>query len=131
MDNNEQFKFKILSYLGSGTYAQVKKVEYNNQIVAAKIYETKDEMKTKEFKAELKSLKSLSHPNIIKVFASGTYNDSQASFNCLLIEFADMGSLYNVLHEYKYDYTINHAISWLTQISDAVNYLHTLTPKPT
>ncbi|RNA43839.1 hypothetical protein BpHYR1_026095 [Brachionus plicatilis] len=125
----EPLNFKIVCFLGSGTNAQVKKVEFNNKIRAAKIF-YRDSRKDREFKSEVKILKQISHPNIIEIFAYGICIDHDLETNCIIMEYADFGSLHNVLHESNYEYSINHAISWLMQCSDGINYLHCLKPKP-
>ena len=38
-------------------------------------------------------LKKLSHPNIVKFIAFGKWKESVDLFNCMVIEFADLGSM--------------------------------------
>lgn len=50
---------------------------------------------------------------------------------CLVMEFAEGGSLYNVLHcNPKPHYSAAHAMSWARQCADGVAYLHAMQPKP-
>ncbi|GIY94756.1 mitogen-activated protein kinase kinase kinase 7 [Caerostris extrusa] len=47
---------------------------------------------------------------------------------CLVMEYAEGGSLYNVLHCLNIEYTLDAAISWLLQTADGVAYLHNMKP---
>jgi len=51
---------------------------------------------------------------------------------CLVMEYAECGSLYNLLHGTppQPDYTEQHALSWCTQTAKGVAYLHAMKPKP-
>ncbi|XP_060521638.1 mitogen-activated protein kinase kinase kinase 7-like isoform X2 [Cylas formicarius] len=46
------------------------------------------------------------------------------------MEYAEGGSLFNVLHKSAYDYTLAHAMSWAYQCAKGVQYLHAMKPKP-
>lgn len=47
------------------------------------------------------------------------------------MEYAEGGSLYNILHcSPKIPYTTDHAMSWARQCAEGVAYLHAMTPKP-
>lgn len=47
------------------------------------------------------------------------------------MEYAEGGSLYNVLHGCpKISYTASHAMSWARQCAEGVAYLHAMGPKP-
>ena len=50
----------------------------------------------------------------------------------LVMEYAECGSLYKVLHQVKPEiaYNSGHAISWCLQCAVGVQYLHGLKPKP-
>ena len=52
-------------------------------------------------------------------------------FVLLVMEFAECGSLYRVLHQAKPapEYNAGHAISWSLQCARGVAYLHSLQPK--
>ena len=50
------------------------------------------------------------------------------------MEYADCGSLYNLLHPSEDNvelipYNLGHVFSWSLQCAEAVEYLHSLTPK--
>ncbi|XP_074547952.1 mitogen-activated protein kinase kinase kinase 7-like isoform X2 [Halichoeres trimaculatus] len=50
---------------------------------------------------------------------------------CLVMEYAECGSLYNLLHstDPQAHYTAAHAMSWCLQCSQGVAYLHAMKPK--
>uniref|UniRef100_A0A8C4GLT6 Mitogen-activated protein kinase kinase kinase 7 n=1 Tax=Dicentrarchus labrax TaxID=13489 RepID=A0A8C4GLT6_DICLA len=73
----------------------------------------------------LRQLSRVNHPNIVKLYGSCH------SPVCLVMEYAEGGSLYNVLHgaEPLPYYTASHAMSWCLQCSQGVAYLHGMKPK--
>lgn len=102
-----------ISYLGAGSYAQVRKIKYKDIIAAVKIFKpgAKDFMKEvthiyfgklycsnlkkkRKFK-KIMELRKVDHPNIIKLIASGKWKDKYDTFNCMIIEYAEMGSLHH------------------------------------
>jgi mitogen-activated protein kinase kinase kinase 7 len=126
-----------LGFLGSGSFAQVYKAIYKNKIVAVKQYSQKNNEKPgksdMEYFHEVDELKKTSHENIIKLLAAGEYYNSESKKwkKCIIIEYADMGSLHHLLYYKKeIDYTLGHAFSWLLQCANAIDYLHSKT-KPT
>ncbi|XP_045917886.1 mitogen-activated protein kinase kinase kinase 7-like isoform X2 [Micropterus dolomieu] len=50
---------------------------------------------------------------------------------CLVMEYAECGSLYNLLHsaDPQAHYTASHAMSWCLQCAQGVAYLHAMKPK--
>lgn len=128
----ETLKLINLGYLGSGSNARVQKALFNNQEVAVKIFnKTNDAKSEAEYLKEVNELKKLSHPHIVKLYAFGKWQEKVDVFNCMVIELADVGSLHHVLYETDLSYTLGHAISWLKQCGDAIDYLHSRQPKPT
>ena len=87
------------------------------------------------------------------MYTFGKWQEKVDVFNCMVIELADVGSLHHgnysfrkktyisaiiikwinntVLYETTLNYTLGHAISWLKQCADAIDYLHSRQPKPT
>ena len=120
-----------MGYLGAGSFAHVRKAIYNNQIVALKIFDRQSAKESDDFFKEVLELSRSNHENIIKLFAYGLWRDKIDFFKCMVIEYAETGSLHSVLHDKKLEYTLGHSISWLLQTARAVNYLHTRGPKPT
>lgn len=79
--------------VGTGTYAiYVHKVKYKGRIAAAKVFNPhKDES---NFMNEVSMLRELEHAHIIRMFTYGKHKDLyNIKYNCMIIEFADMGSL--------------------------------------
>lgn len=83
-------------------------------------------MKKKAFTIEVRQLSRVIHPNIVKLYGACTKNPV-----CLVMEYAEGGSLYNVLHcNPQPQYTAGHAMSWALQCARGVAYLHNMKPKP-
>lgn len=66
------------------------------------------------------------HPNIVGLFGTVIKGISIS----LVMEYAEGGSLYNLLHGSRIKYTASHAMSWCRQCADGVEYLHGMRPKP-
>ena len=113
--------------LGKGSYGLVIRARWKRQIdVAIKIFQT--EMERAAFIVELNQLSRVDHPNIIKLYGASTVPPDVY----LVMEYAECGSLYKVLHQVKPEiaYNSGHAISWCLQCAVGVQYLHGLKPKP-
>lgn len=96
--------------VGKGTFGVVWKGSYRGNTVAIKKIETESERKA--FIVEVRQLSRVSHPNIVKLFGACTNSQNV----CLVMEYAEGGSLYNVLHgRHKPDYNKGHAMSWALQ----------------
>ena len=116
--------------LGKGSFGTVFRAIWHHPLdgprdVAIKYFET--EVEKAEFNIERKQLARVRHPNIIQMFGV-----CQHPFVLLVMEFAECGSLYKVLHQAKPapEYNAGHAISWVLQCATGVSYLHSLKPKP-
>uniref|UniRef100_A0A8C6ZS44 Mitogen-activated protein kinase kinase kinase 7 n=1 Tax=Nothoprocta perdicaria TaxID=30464 RepID=A0A8C6ZS44_NOTPE len=118
---SEQLNFP--SVVGRGAFGVVCKAKWRAKDVAIKQIESESERKA--FIVELRQLSRVNHPNIVKLYG--------ACLNpvCLVMEYAEGGSLYNVLHgaEPLPHYTAAHAMSWCLQCSQGVAYLHSMKPK--
>jgi serine/threonine protein kinase len=117
--------------LNDGSFGFVYTAMYESEPVAVKIIKQRNGVENEEFiksfEFEVNQLKRLSHPNIIQLISHGTWNSKK----CMILELSDVGSLYEVLYKRAdLNYTINHAISWLYQLADAVNYMHSFKPRP-
>lgn len=76
---------------------------------------------------EIRQLSRTCHGNIIELYGACT----GGSLQMLVMEYADGGSLYQLLHDPPYPpYTLAHGLSWLLQCAKAVAYLHAVTPGP-
>ncbi|XP_037550718.1 mitogen-activated protein kinase kinase kinase 7 [Nematolebias whitei] len=109
--------------VGRGTFGVVFKAVWNGKDVAIKTIESDAERNA--FLVELRQLSRVSHPNIVKLY--GSCDDPV----CLVMEYAECGSLYNLLHSADPlpHYTAAHAMSWCLQCADGVAYLHAMKPK--
>ncbi|KAF8774789.1 Mitogen-activated protein kinase kinase kinase like protein [Argiope bruennichi] len=116
-------EIKLQGVVGKGSFGTVKKGKWRNLDVAIKMIETEQEKIA--FIVEVQQLSRVNHPNIVKLYGACTKTPV-----CLVMEYAEGGSLYNVLHCMKQvDYTIAHAISWLLQTANGVAYLHNMKPR--
>lgn len=124
----EEIEFQELSFqeiVGRGAFGVVSRAQYRGYEVAVKLIETESEKKA--FITELKQLSRVSHPNIVQLYGASTKHPV-----CLVMEYAEGGSLYNVLHGAgpQPDYSSGHAMSWALQCARGVEYLHSMKPKP-
>uniref|UniRef100_A0A8C7LZ14 Mitogen-activated protein kinase kinase kinase 7 n=1 Tax=Oncorhynchus mykiss TaxID=8022 RepID=A0A8C7LZ14_ONCMY len=114
---------EVEEVVGRGAFGVVCKAKWKGKDVAIKTIESESERKA--FIVELRQLSRVNHPNIVKLY--GSCNNPV----CLVMEYAEGGSLYNVLHgaEPLPCYTASHAMSWCLQCSQGVAYLHGMKPK--
>uniref|UniRef100_A0A674E095 Mitogen-activated protein kinase kinase kinase 7 n=1 Tax=Salmo trutta TaxID=8032 RepID=A0A674E095_SALTR len=114
---------EVEEVVGRGAFGVVCKAKWKGKDVAIKTIESESERKA--FIVELRQLSRVNHPNIVKLYGSCN------SPVCLVMEYAEGGSLYNVLHgaEPLPCYTASHAMSWCFQCSQGVAYLHGMKPK--
>ncbi|XP_034192855.1 mitogen-activated protein kinase kinase kinase 7 [Osmia lignaria lignaria] len=110
--------------VGKGSFGVVWKGKWRGQYVAIKYINSEGEKKA--FTVEVRQLSRVIHPNIVKLYGACTKNPV-----CLVMEYAEGGSLYNVLHcNPQPRYTAGHAMSWALQCARGVAYLHNMKPKP-
>ncbi|CAL8395119.1 unnamed protein product [Arctogadus glacialis] len=114
---------EVEEVVGRGAFGVVCRAKWKGKDVAIKTIESESERKA--FIVELRQLSRVNHPNIVKLYGSCN------SPVCLVMEYAEGGSLYNVLHgaEPLPFYTASHAMSWCFQCSQGVAYLHGMKPK--
>nr|ABF82443.1 TGF beta-activated kinase [Paracentrotus lividus] len=110
--------------VGKGAFGVVSKATWRSMNVAVKMIESEEEIKA--FRVEVRQLSRVDHPNIVKLYGACTTQPV-----CLVMEFAEGGSLYNVLHSSQPQpiYKAAHAMSWALQCARGVDYLHCMTPK--
>ncbi|KOB74550.1 putative Mitogen-activated protein kinase kinase kinase 7 [Operophtera brumata] len=102
-----------LSVVGKGAFGVVWKGLWRNTFVAVK--HINSEAEKREFSIEVRQLSRVSHPNIVRLYGACT----QGAHVCLVMEYAEGGSLYNVLHNRpKPKYTAAHAMSWARQCAE-------------
>ncbi|XP_037652390.1 mitogen-activated protein kinase kinase kinase 7-like isoform X2 [Sebastes umbrosus] len=114
---------QVEAAVGRGTFGVVFKAIWKGKDVAIKTIESENERNA--FLVELRQLSRVSHPNIVKLYGSC---DNPV---CLVMEYAECGSLYNLLHsaDPQANYTASHAMSWCLQCAEGVAYLHSMKPK--
>ncbi|XP_061559985.1 mitogen-activated protein kinase kinase kinase 7 isoform X3 [Phycodurus eques] len=114
---------EVEEVVGRGAFGVVCKAKWKGKDVAIKTIESESERKA--FIVELRQLSRVNHPNIVKLYGSCS------NPVCLVMEYAEGGSLYNVLHgaEPLPCYSASHAMSWCLQCSQGVAYLHGMKPK--
>uniref|UniRef100_A0A671P7M5 Mitogen-activated protein kinase kinase kinase 7 n=1 Tax=Sinocyclocheilus anshuiensis TaxID=1608454 RepID=A0A671P7M5_9TELE len=114
---------EVEEVVGRGAFGVVCKAKWKGRDVAIKTIESESERNA--FFVELRQLSRVNHANIVKLYGSCS------NPVCLVMEYAEGGSLYNVLHgaEPLPHYTASHAMSWCVQCSQGVSYLHGMKPK--
>ncbi|XP_068999643.1 mitogen-activated protein kinase kinase kinase 7-like [Embiotoca jacksoni] len=114
---------QVEAAVGRGTFGVVFKAVWKGKDVAIKTIESDNERNA--FLVELRQLSRVNHPNIVKLY--GSCDDPV----CLVMEYAECGSLYNLLHSAapQPHYTASHAVSWCLQCAQGVAYLHAMKPK--
>lgn len=95
--------------MGEGTFGIVYKGLWNDRFVAVKKL-TRDAEK-KPFLVEVRQLSRVDHENIVKLYGACT----KGQHLLLVMEYAEGGSLFQVLHRSQFPYTLAHAMSWAYQ----------------
>ena len=117
--------YTFIKELGHGSYSHVYRCQSNatGNVYAVKQFDKKYIKDEKMIKTEIKLLKAMDHPNIIKLY--DTYEDKDYLY--LLMEECNGGELFHRLAENAKNhkmYTEKDAASIMKQILQAVNYLH-------
>ncbi|KAG1714797.1 Mitogen-activated protein kinase kinase kinase 7 [Nymphon striatum] len=116
-------EIQLIETVGKGAFGVVSKGRWRDKYVAVKVIESDSEKRA--FLVEVRQLSRVSHPNIVKLYGACTQSPV-----CLVMEYAEGGSLYNVLHNSpKVSYNGGHAMSWGLQCARGVEYLHNMKPK--
>ncbi|RWS26289.1 mitogen-activated protein kinase kinase kinase 7-like isoform X1 [Leptotrombidium deliense] len=110
--------------VGRGSFGIVRKAIWKGLEVAVKLIITEQEKQS--FLTEVKQLSRLNHEHIVKLHGASTKHPV-----CLVMEFAEGGSLHDALHmSPEFEYSLIHAINWCLQCASGVAYLHSIKPKP-
>ena len=121
MKNNSLFdEYEIKDKLGEGAYGCVYKVQhkYTGFLRAVKAIKRKHVDST-AFSNEIAILKTVDHPNIIKLF--DCYYDN--NYYYMVEEFCSGGDLYDYIRKQKF-FSEKKAANILNQLLSAINYLH-------
>ncbi len=112
----------VFQILGKGSFGLVVRARWRGREVAIKVFQTESERSA--FTVELRQLSRVDHPNIIRLYGFS----SQPQHVYIVMEYAECGSLYKVLHHTKPPaaYHSGHAVSWCLQCARGVEYLHSL-----
>ena len=118
--NNFFDEYELKEKLGEGAYGSVYKVyqKATNYIRAVKAIKKKNVYRT-EFMNEIKVLKTVDHPNIIKLF--DCYYDN--IFYYMVEEYCSGGDLFDYIKKEKC-FTERKASIIIKQLLSAINYLH-------
>jgi calcium-dependent protein kinase len=116
-------RYVELEKLGNGAYGVVKKVKdkSNNEIRAMKIVKKSSfsEIETSALISEIDLLKTLDHPNILKIFEF--YHDDSNYF--VVTELCSGGELFDRITSYKH-FSERMAADIMKQLLSAVVYCH-------
>ncbi|CAG0881444.1 unnamed protein product [Cyprideis torosa] len=116
-------ELQVLQAVGRGSFGVVSMGKWRGHTVAIKHIETEREREA--FLVEVSQLARVCHDNIVQLFGACTKEAV-----CLVMEYAEGGSLYNVLHGVPAPvYSAAHAISWMLQCARGVAYLHDMKPR--
>ena len=109
-------ELKNLQWLGSGAQGCVFKGTFKSEEVAIKKVKSKEE-------ANIKHLKRLNHPNLVK-FKGVSYNGD--TFYCIVMEYCPFGQLYTYLNNIKDNNYLKPSLmlDWAKQIAFGMHYLH-------
>lgn len=80
--------FDFVQVVGKGSFGTVRKGKWRGMFVAIKHIDGEEEKKA--FATEKNQLSRVSHPNIVQLYGACTVNPV-----CLVMEYAEGGSLYN------------------------------------
>ena len=126
-NNNKSLKmisdFKLIKTIGEGTFGKVKSAIQitTGQTVSIKILNKnriKDKQNMERIMREIKILKSINHPNLLKLYQ--IIEDNQRYY--LVTEYANNGELFDLIVSKKY-LSENEASIFFTQLIYAIEYL--------
>ncbi|KAF5291393.1 hypothetical protein FQR65_LT01703 [Abscondita terminalis] len=121
----EYNEIKQIQIVGEGSFGVVYRGVWKGKDVAVKNITTEAERKA--FAVEVRQLSRVDHKNIVQLYGASTKGPNI----CLVMEYAEGGSLFNVLHSRpRATYCAANAISWCLQCAQGVAYLHAMKPKP-
>ena len=121
-------RFSIINKLGKGAFGKVYRVhdQSNNEFALKKI-PCSTSSTVNQALAEVETLKALSHPNILKIYLADFKRNliRKVTGVYILTEFCEGGNLNKRLAKSSDEGT---EYKWITQLADALTYLHTRNP---
>ncbi len=115
--------FEYQKQLGSGASCRVLKAKHieNNKLYAIKELTKKHEINVQLFSEEVKLLRKLMHPNILRYY--NCYMDNECYY--IATEFCDGGTMLDKIIKMK-SFSERQASQYIKTILSAVNYMHSL-----
>jgi len=117
----------IKEKLSSGAFGDVYKCEWRGSVVALKLFKYKNSNYTAlpMFRKEVAILAKLRHPQIVLFMGHVTTPNTVG----IVMEYADMGSLYDLLHKKNIKFEPQLLYKIAQQIALGINYLHLNQPQ--
>ncbi|XP_062122570.1 mitogen-activated protein kinase kinase kinase 7-like [Drosophila sulfurigaster albostrigata] len=113
-----------LEMIDGGTFGDVFEAIWNSKglkIAVKKIRIPSEEEEEMKVQREIQNLKDLEHTNIVKLY--GFSKDPENKI-CIVLEYAECGSLYKYLHQTQYHIPNDLKIDWMLQCAEGMEYLH-------
>ncbi|XP_060649455.1 mitogen-activated protein kinase kinase kinase 7-like isoform X2 [Drosophila nasuta] len=106
-----------------GSYGDVYKAIWKPKSleIAVKKIRIVSEKEKEDSPREIQNLKKLEHTNIVKLY--GVSKDPENKI-CIVLEYAECGSLYKYLHITQNHIPNDLKIDWMLQCAEAMEYLH-------
>ena len=119
------YKLEFASMLGSGSYGHIIKGHHleTKQLVAVKRIEVdKEDVDRKKYlDIEVPALRKIPpHPNIVQMH----HHQFQDGFLCIVMDFCDQGHVEKYMK--KNELALEQVVSFISEIVDAVEFMHTL-----
>lgn len=117
--------------IGEGGFSEVFKAKWKEKLAAVKQFKygqfTTSIMKN--FLNESGIMKTINHPNVIKLYGISINGNNEDKKYCLILEYLERGSLSHILHEKKIKLDFSIQLKLCQNIALGLNYLHSLRPK--
>lgn len=121
--------YKIVEYIGKGSFGTVYKCEKSKDIYAIKIFnleyifqEFKDNGEDNRITREIAALKEVDHPNVIKLVDQGIFNSNYQSYVFIIMEYLEGTDLKAKID--KEDLDFNEIKGIFNQILDGIDAIH-------
>ncbi|KAK3261116.1 Serine/threonine-protein kinase edr1 [Cymbomonas tetramitiformis] len=116
---------KLGPKIGQGSFGDVLKGTWQNMEVAVKRLSVSINPQAQgDFKREVAMLQNLKHPNVINFIGACTVLPDL----CIVMEIAQLGSLYSVLRNKKNHIDMSTVVRWASETARGMGYLHQRDP---